>query len=93
MITRIIIVVFAVISFVFPASSIAANNYRTQGHWRDTNRDGIKDTYVKPHYRTTPDYTPKNNYGYPGNYNPNTGKVTPGNPYNNNYERRNKRGW
>ena len=35
-------------------------------------------TYVKPHYRTSPDSSPYNNYSYPGNYNPNTGKITTG---------------
>lgn len=37
-------------------------------------------TYVSPHYRTAPDGNPYNNYSYPGNYNPNTGNITPGNP-------------
>lgn len=35
-------------------------------------------TYVSGHYRTCPDGVPYNNYGYPGNYNPNTGRVTSG---------------
>lgn len=37
-------------------------------------------TYVQPHSRTAPDPTPRNNYSYPGNFNPNTGRITPGNP-------------
>jgi len=37
-------------------------------------------TYVRPYYRTNPDGNPYNNYGFPGNYNPNTGKVTSGAP-------------
>ena len=37
-------------------------------------------TYVQPHYRTSPDRNPYNNYNLPGNYNPNTGRITPGNP-------------
>jgi len=37
-------------------------------------------TYVTGHYRTNPDGNPYNNYSYPGNYNPNTGKVSTGNP-------------
>jgi hypothetical protein len=37
-------------------------------------------TYVQPHKRTNPDSTRSNNYSFPGNYNPNTGKITPGNP-------------
>ncbi len=45
-----------------------------RGYYR---KDG---TYVRPHYRTAPDGNPRNNYSYPGNYNPNTGKITPGDP-------------
>ena len=45
-----------------------------RGYYR---KDG---TYVKGHYRTAPDGNPYNNYSFPGNYNPNTGKITPGNP-------------
>jgi len=45
-----------------------------RGYYR---KDG---TYVQPHYRTNPDGNPYNNYSFPGNYNPNTGRVTPGNP-------------
>jgi len=37
-------------------------------------------TYVNGYERTAPDGNPYNNYGYPGNYNPNTGKITGGNP-------------
>jgi len=42
-----------------------------------TQRDG---TYVAPHQRTSPDRNPYNNYSFPGNYNPNTGRSSPGNP-------------
>lgn len=42
-----------------------------------TRKDG---TYVAPHQRTSPDRSPYNNYDFPGNYNPNTGRTTPGNP-------------
>jgi len=40
-------------------------------------RDG---TYVSPHRRSAPDGNPSNNYSFPGNTNPYTGKVAPGNP-------------
>ena len=40
-------------------------------------RDG---TYVGPYQRTHPDRNPYNNYNFPGNYNPNSGRTTPGNP-------------
>lgn len=37
-------------------------------------------TVVQGHVRTTPDHTKTNNYSYPGNYNPNSGTVTPSQP-------------
>jgi hypothetical protein len=45
-----------------------------KGYYR---KDG---TYVQPHKRSAPDSSPYNNYGMPGNYNPNTGTITPGKP-------------
>ncbi len=44
-------------------------------------------TYVRAHYRTCPDRNPYNNYSFPGNYNPNTGRITGGSQssYLNNY--------
>jgi len=49
-------------------------------------------TFVKPHKRTKADGNPYNNFSYPGNYNPNTGRVTTGSKedYLNNYYGRNK---
>lgn len=51
-------------------------------------------TYVQPHYRSSPDGNPYNNYSYPGNYNPYTGNVAPGNPstYLDNYYNRSSTG-
>jgi hypothetical protein len=40
---------------------------RHRGHWRNG-------TYVSPHYQTLPDDRLDNNYSYPGNVNPWTGK-------------------
>lgn len=37
-------------------------------------------TYVQPHMRSSPDASPYNNYSYPGNTNPYTGKVATGVP-------------
>ena len=37
-------------------------------------------TYVQPHYRSNPDGNPYNNWSFPGNVNPHTGKVATGNP-------------
>lgn len=37
-------------------------------------------TYVRGHYRSKADGNPYNNYSYPGNYNPYTGKIAKGSP-------------
>lgn len=57
---------------------------KVKGYYR---KDG---TYVKPHYRSNPDGNPYNNWSYPGNTNPYTGKTATGNPdtYLNNYYNR-----
>lgn len=39
-------------------------------------------TYVEPHYRSSPNGSPYDNYSYPGNVNPYTGKVAGGSEYN-----------
>ncbi|MDD5723115.1 MAG: hypothetical protein PHY29_05165 [Syntrophales bacterium] len=62
---------------VFFASLVFAGQHTARGHWRDTNRDGVKDTYIAPHVRTNPNNTITDNYSYPGNYNPNKGAYTP----------------
>ena len=51
-----------------------ANAASVDGYIR---RDG---TYVSPYQRTNPDRNPYNNYDFPGNFNPNSGRTTPGNP-------------
>jgi hypothetical protein len=38
-------------------------------------------TYVAPYERTRPNNTTADNYDTPGNYNPNTGRITPGRSY------------
>jgi len=58
----------------FTFLSEAEGQVRVRGYFR---KDG---TYVQPHSRTAPDGNPYNNYSYPGNYNPNTGKTTGGDP-------------
>ena len=67
-----LILTFAVVTF-FPVEVDAGRVY-VRGYYR---KDG---TYVKPHYRSAPDGNPYNNYSFPGNYNPNTRRITPGNP-------------
>ncbi|MEE9190349.1 MAG: hypothetical protein V3U16_06225, partial [Candidatus Neomarinimicrobiota bacterium] len=63
-----------VLAFVFVSESFSQDQIWVDGYIK---KDG---TYVKGHYRTKPDGDPFNNYSYPGNYNPNTGKITTGNP-------------
>jgi hypothetical protein len=55
-----------------------ADDVNVRGYYRDSNHDGVKDTYVQPYHRTSPDTYRSNNYNYPGNYNPNTGHITGG---------------
>jgi hypothetical protein len=74
-----LIVFTLVLSLVIPVIVQAGN---VRGYWRDSDGDGIKDTYVQPYQRSNPDNSVTNNYGYPGNLNPNTGQITPGNPNN-----------
>jgi len=58
----------------FPALSFGGS---VRGYWKDTNGDGVKDTYVQPYQRTNPNSIRTDNYSYPGNYNPNRGQQTP----------------
>lgn len=52
-----------------PAQAVRVNGYyKSNG------------TYVQPYERTAPDGNPYNNYSFPGNYNPNKGTITGGNP-------------
>lgn len=60
-------------SLLLATSALAG--VRVRGYVR---KDG---TYVQPHYRTAPDSTVLNNYSYPGNFNPNTGTFTGGDPW------------
>lgn len=56
------------------APSLTLAQVWVDGYYRD---DG---TYVEGHYRSSPDGNPYNNYSFPGNYNPNTGEISEGNP-------------
>lgn len=55
-------------------SSSARADVFVNGYFRG---DG---TYVQPYVRSDPDGNPYNNWSYPGNLNPYTGRVAPGNP-------------
>lgn len=62
------------VSLLLIASVNALAQVKVRGYYR---KDG---TYVRPHYRSSPDGNPYNNYSYPGNVNPYTGKVATGDP-------------
>jgi hypothetical protein len=64
--------------FIQPMAILAVH---VNGYYRSNG------TYVNSYERSAPDSSPYNNYGYPGNYNPNTGSITGGNAdtYLNNY--------
>jgi hypothetical protein len=72
---------------LWPILAPAADT-QVRGHWRDSDRDGVKDTYVDSYRRTTPNDTSRDNYSHPGNFNPNRGEITSGNPFAPERERR-----
>lgn len=65
-------IIFLLMSLFFAVTIFA--QVKVSGYYR---KDG---TYVRPHYRSSPDRNPHNNWSYPGNTNPYTGKVATGNP-------------
>lgn len=81
-----IVLLVLLASVLLCVSAFAEGSHRVRGYYRDSDRDGYKETYVAPHSQTNPDSSPRNNYNYPGNYNPNRGEITPGDP--NRYEDR-----
>src|SRR3972149_3200440 len=60
------IALILVILLAVPPLSFAGN---VKGYWRDSDGDGVKDTYVEPHQRTNPNRSRMDNYSHPGNYN------------------------
>lgn len=52
---KIICTLTAVILLLVMASMALSGDVRVRGHWRDSNRDGVPDTWVQPHNRTAPD--------------------------------------
>lgn len=87
--TLVVFIVFSLALILLP-QIVNAKRVRVKGYYR---KDG---TYVSSYYRTSPDDNPYNNYGFPGNYNPNKGKITPGNPdtyLENYYKKQNKKSY
>lgn len=68
------IIHFFFLLLIITISTICNAQVRVKGYYR---KDG---TYVRPHVRSNPDGNPYNNWSYPGNVNPYTGKVATGNP-------------
>ena len=66
------IITITLMSLIAIGSTVAAQTW-VNGYCKSNG------TYVSGHYRTSPDNSPYNNYSYPGNYNPNTGRITTGN--------------
>lgn len=66
--------VLAVIAALLLLATLAEAQVRVDPY---TRKDG---TYVPGYQRTRPNQTPTDNYSFPGNLNPNTGRITPGNP-------------
>src|SRR5439155_18849094 len=80
--TKVVLILTLVIGLIpFVPELLIAQKGRSAGgavHVRGYFRkDG---TYVSPHVRSYPDGIPYNNYSFPGNYNPNTGKIAGGYP-------------
>lgn len=69
-----IILATAIMTMLF--SGIAYAQVHVNGYYRQNG------TYVQPHQRTAPDYTPNNNYSTYPNVNPYTGQQGYKQPYN-----------
>lgn len=74
-------IISAILLIFFISFSCVFADVYVKGH---TKKNG---TYVAPHYRSSPDGSPYNNWSYPGNTNPYTGKTAGGSEstYLNNY--------
>jgi hypothetical protein len=57
-----------------PANVVSGGDVSVRGYFRSNG------TYVQPHYRSAPDGNPYNNWSFPGNTNPYTGKTATGDP-------------
>jgi hypothetical protein len=71
------VIALVVVGFLLIGSVQLFGDVWVNGYYRS---DG---TYVQSHYRSNPDNTITNNWSYPGNTNPHTGKTA--NSYNSNY--------
>lgn len=76
------IIVFLVVGLL-PVFAIAGDT-TVKGHWKDTDHDGMKDTYIEPYHRTTPNNTKDDNYSTYPNTNPYTGQQGKSSDYDSN---------
>lgn len=74
---KLILTVAMVLAFV--STSMAGE--RVRGYWKDTNKDGVKDTYIDPYYRSERNNSVWDNYSTKGNINPYTGREGTVDPY------------
>jgi hypothetical protein len=65
---------FLIFVLCFTASIAFASDKSVNGYWRDSDRDGVKDTYVQPYHRSGQNSNPYDNYSTKGNSNPYTGQ-------------------
>ncbi|MCE5312991.1 MAG: hypothetical protein LLF86_07555, partial [Nitrospiraceae bacterium] len=80
------------LTLVAPVALFAADQ-QVSGHWRDTNRDGVKDTFVQPYHRTEANDTKFDNYSTKGNANPFTGERGTADPWKQQNNDFNKKRW
>ncbi len=69
---KILAIIFLILFFFVGVLNFADAAQRVSGYRK---KNG---TYVQPYYRSNPDGNPYNNWSYPGNTNPYTGKIAPG---------------
>ena len=69
-----ILTILVSLALLLVATSVVIADEYVRGYQR---RDG---TNVSPHWRSSPDENPRNNFSYPGNVNPYTGQRATGNP-------------
>ena len=72
-----LLITLSILILLLIPALVFSDTERVRGYWKDSNHDGIKDTYVQPHQRTTPNSYRTDNFSYPGNYNPNKFQMTP----------------
>ncbi len=63
-----------ILTFIFLLTLTVEGQVHVKGYYRSNG------TYVAPHTRSSPNSNPTDNYSYPGNTNPYTGKTATGNP-------------